>query len=171
MLRCLAEVDASEPAKDAAYEALLPGFSDPAAYRARHLARSGRFGVERLDAFLELHPDPWLLELLLATELEDPAKRTLVEARAGARADHAELAAALALHRARAQAAAPELSAETARSLFETGDAEVWLVLAENPGTPREILAELAKTRDQTHARHIRGRASVNLKRRGNAGS
>ena len=48
MLRTLAEVNGSDPEKEAIYEALLGASPDAAAYRARHLARSPGASTERL---------------------------------------------------------------------------------------------------------------------------
>lgn len=166
MLRSLAELDASEPAKEAIYEALLTDFPDAAAYHARHLARSPRFTPEHLAAFLDRQDDPWVLVLLLTSAIEDPAKHAVVSERAAARSDQPEIALAIAQRAIRTRAAAPDLSDATARELLAAGEPEVLVLLADNPNTPEDVLEVLAQSKAASHARHIRNLARTNLKRR-----
>ncbi len=164
MLRSLAELDGSDVSKEAIYEGLLVGFAEAAAYHARHLANSKRFSAQRLGAFLDLQDDPRVLTLLLGSELEENAKKLMVEARASARSDHPAIATALNQHRARARAAAPDLRPEAATELFTARDPEVLLMLAGNPLTPRDLLEALCQTKGSAYARSIRNRARVNLR-------
>jgi hypothetical protein len=167
MLRSLAEVEASSAEKEQTYEALLADFPDPAAYHALFLARSR--AVERLAAFLDGHDDPWILELLLASDLEDEPKRALVEARASLHPSCESLERALSLHRARRRARADDLSDSTARELFAAGEPEVLFALAGNPAAPCDLLDALARCKDARLAGRIRGRAKASLARRKSA--
>ena len=144
MLRTLAEVDGSDEGKENIYEGLLVASPDAAAFHARHLARAERFPMERLASYLARHPDPWVLTLLLGSEIEDPDKRALVMRFAEARRDSPEVAEALALRRA-CNAAAADLTPETAAELFAAGVPEVLLSLAGNPRTPRALLERLVQ--------------------------
>jgi hypothetical protein len=166
MLRTLAEVDASDPAKGAFFEGLLADFPEAAAYRARHLAQSAHVSTEYFDAFLDRYDAPSILVLLLTSPIDDPTKRSLVEARAAAHAHHPEIASEIDRRFACARAEAADLSAEAARELFAAGDPEVLLVLAENRSTPRDLVEALAQAKGIPLARRIRRRARGTLNRR-----
>jgi hypothetical protein len=166
MLRTLAAVDASDPAKAALYEGLLADFPKAAAYRARHLAQSAHVSTEHFDAFLDRYDAPSILVLLLKSPIDDPTKRSIVEARAAAHAHHPEIASEIDRRFACARAEAADLSAEAARKLFAAGDPEVLLVLAENGSTPRDLVEALAQAKGITLARRIRSRARATLTRR-----
>ena len=165
MLRTLAEVNGSDPEKEAIYEALLGASPDAAAYRARHLARSPGASTERLAYFLAAHPDPWLLTLLLRTELADADKRALVSRVAAARTDSAEIVEALARLRACEEASGDTLAPGRAAALFAAGDPEVLLALAGNPRTPPAILDELASRKGVRLAQPTRVRARATRRR------
>lgn len=166
MLRCLAEVDASDPAKAALYEGLLADFPKAAAYRARYLAQGAQVSAEYFDAFLERYDAPSILVLLLTSPIDDPTKRSIVEARAAAHAHQPEIAAEIDRRLACARADAADLSAEAARELFGAGDPEVLLVLAGNRSTPRDLVEALAEAKGITLARRIRRCARATLGRR-----
>ena len=160
MLRALAEVDASEEAKEAAYERLLDAAPHDAAFHARHLARSAAHTPEKLASFVAKHASA--LPLLLATPLEDAAKARIIETHAEASEDPL-VQAALRLHRAVQQASQHDLTAGEAERLFDLGARKVWFALASNAATPRELLERLLAVKGERGAQGIRRAARATL--------
>ena len=163
MLRCLAEVDPHDDAKEEVYENLLGGSEDAAAVHARHLAHASRCDASRLSRFLTAHTHPRVLVLLLSTEIQDAAKRALVVRFAELRTDSLEIVQALALRRWVDEAAHAELTPGAAEALFAGGAPEVLLALARNPRTPREMLERLGVHGHTRLARSIRTSANATL--------
>ena len=160
MLRALAEVDASDEAKETAYEHLLSEAPDAAAFHARHLARSAAHTKEKLASFIAKHDA--VLPLLLATHVEDEAKARIIETHAEASHDPL-VQAALTLHRAVQQASQHDLAAGEAERLFDLGAREVWLALASNAATPRVLLERLLAVSEVHGAQGIRKAARATL--------
>lgn len=160
MLRALAEIDASDEAKEAAYERLLTPDSDAAAFHARHLARSAAHAPEKLASFIAKHDAA--LPLLLATPVEDAAKARIIETQAEA-SDDPLVQAALTLHRAVQQASQHDLTAGEAERLFDLGARKVWFALASNAATPRVLLERLLAVREERGAQGIRKAARATL--------
>lgn len=160
MLRALAEIDASDDAKEAAYERLLSEAPYAAAFHARHLARSAAHTQEKLASFISDHNA--VLTLLLATHVEDAAKARILETHAEA-SDDPRVQAALTLHRAVQQASQHELTAEDAQRLFALRAREIWLALASNAATPRVLLERLLAVSEVHGAQGIRKAARATL--------
>lgn len=160
MLRALAEVDASEEAKEVAYERFLDGAPDAAAFHARHLARRAAHTPEKLASFIAKHASA--LPLLLATPVEDATKARIIETHAEASHDP-RVQAALTLHRAVQQASQHDLTAVEAERLFDLGAHKVWFALASNAATPRVLLERLLAVRAERGAQGIRNAARATL--------
>lgn len=160
MLRALAEIDASDEAKEAAYERLLTPNSDAAAFHARHLARSAAHSCEQLASFIAKHDS--VLTLLLAGPVADEAKARIIEAQAEASEDP-HVQAALRLHHAVQHASQHDLTAGEAERLFALGVRKVWFALASNAATPRALLERVLAVRGERGAQGIRKAARATL--------
>lgn len=177
LLRALAAIDPDSGLKQAAYQdmlAALPAEEGAAwsavGFHARHLANAPTGDAEQLTRFLDRHDDAQVLALLLDSPVPDPARSELLESRAQCSAD-LRVADALRRRQQRRDASSPSLDAETAAALAVTEDADVLILLAANPRTPRPVLHELSTRRASHRARAIRNAATHTLRLTRQAGT
>lgn len=164
LFRTLAGGEPSGDDKLQAYERRVTRHVDAAAHHARYLATS-IFRATHFEAFVRESPDPEVLVLLLAADLDDPEVLDVVLELATTHADP-HLEAALRSHEARRVARSDDITLPELNRLVTGGDPNVLLLLARNPRTPTAVLDQLAVTNGTELARRIRQAATETLLRR-----
>ncbi|HVA47260.1 MAG TPA: hypothetical protein VNH11_12905 [Pirellulales bacterium] len=131
---------------------------------AIQLYTDARESAEDFRVFVERHSDHfWMLDTLVRRNPSCAEKESILERAIAVHPEANRLRYQLQVNRWSQKAAETE-DLQEMQHLYATGEPAVWLALAGNQASPRDLIEQLAAVKDVRLARRIRNRANEALK-------